>query len=136
MWLLLLTACRALTVADVTTGESEAYPELRSIHQPIPARLLFRHAQEVAAARPGWTGCEELEPRHLRCQAEGPLGAPATIDLLATPAGLTASRLQLRVKTESPIGGDLGFGAREIQGFEAAFLEAPPSRTLRQGAPE
>ena len=47
MWLLLLTACRALTVADVTTGESEAYPELRSIHQPIPARLLFRQLQQA-----------------------------------------------------------------------------------------
>jgi len=126
-WLLLMLSCRALTVNDVTSGESEDYPELRSLHQPVPAPVMTTHALRVAEARPGWSGCARVGVGLVRCAAEGPLSWPAQVEIDVEPAGLKASRLQLQVTTESPAG-DLGFGAREIEGFQAAFLSTPIGR--------
>lgn len=130
MILLLLTACAGLTVNDVTTGESEAYPEIKSMHFHEAPEAVFSRAEAVALTMPGWQNCTTPEPFVLACEAVTPkLGFVDDVTLWTIPAG--PGMTQLKMRSASRKGkGDMGANAKRILAFQAALMayepDAPP----------
>lgn len=123
LWLLI--ACRGLTVNDVTTGESEAYPELRSLYPTVSTTEAMKRARAVAEEMPGWT-CEDVEPFELHCEATTPtLGFVDDVWITVHEHGPKVSKVKIR--SASRVGkGDLGTNARRIEAFQAAYLSYSP----------
>lgn len=121
MGFLLFLACAKLTVNDVTSGESEAYPTLRSIHEPIPKRVAWSRAE--AAARALWRDCQPTEPFHLECRDDAVFGE-ATVTVWVESAGPKVSRVLVRSVTPGHLG-DFGRGEARILAFRKAFYTQP-----------
>jgi uncharacterized protein (DUF1499 family) len=119
IWLII--ACRGLAVNDVTSGESEAYPELRSLYPTVSVSAAMKRARAVAAEMPGWT-CEELEPFELHCEVTTPtLGFVDDVWITVEEYGPKVSRVKMR--SASRVGrGDLGANAARIRAFQEAYL--------------
>jgi uncharacterized protein (DUF1499 family) len=125
MWLLLL-GCRGLTVNDVTTGESEAYPELQSLYPTVDPATAMRRVEAVAAEMPGWHGCDSPEPFVLHCEATTPSGR-WTDDVWIFVARHGPKVTQVKVRSASREGkGDFGANAERILAFQDAYLSTSP----------
>ncbi|MCB9766087.1 MAG: hypothetical protein H6739_40300 [Alphaproteobacteria bacterium] len=123
IWLGLL-ACNALTVREVTTGASEAYPGLRSIFQPIPPGAAMQRTISVVEGLDGWGPCERTRPYELVCTVEPVLGGTDTVTIDVAPHGPRVTRVRLTARHEGALG-DLGGGAQRIRAFQEAFLAEP-----------
>lgn len=126
-WLFL--ACRGLTVNDVTSGESEAYPELKSLYPTTSRSVAMKRAREVAAEMPGWV-CDaedEGEPYELHCEATTPsMGYVDDVWIDVGAYGPSASRVKMR--SASRVGrGDLGANAARIQAYFDAYVSYSPA---------
>lgn len=130
MILALLTACAGLTVNDVTTGESEAYPELKSMHFHEPPSAVFSRAEAVALTMPGWQNCTTPEPYLLTCEAVTPtMGFVDDVSIWVVPSG--PGMTQLKMRSASRKGkGDMGANAKRIRAYQEALIayrpDAPP----------
>lgn len=126
MILALLTACAGLTVNDVTTGESEAYPELKSMYFHETPETVFSKAETVALAMPGWQNCTTPEPFVLACEAVTPkMGFVDDVTIWAVPAG--PGMTQLKMRSASRKGkGDMGANAKRILAFQEALVAYKP----------
>ncbi len=72
MMLWMLVGCAGLTVNDVTTGESDAYPELKALWVRTNPGRAFDRAEVVARSLPGWESCVVERPERrpvLHCEA-------------------------------------------------------------------
>ncbi|MFT5583390.1 MAG: hypothetical protein ACI9VR_000968 [Cognaticolwellia sp.] len=130
MILALLTACAGLTINDVTTGETQAYPELKSMRFPEPTQAVFDRAEAVALAMPGWQNCTIPEPFLLTCEAVTPkMGFIDDVSIWVAPEGPGMSVLKMRSASRQGKG-DLGANAKRIQAYQEAFAayrsDAPP----------
>lgn len=121
-----LLACAALTVNDVTTGESEAYPELKSLNFHETPSAVFERAEAVAATMPGWQNCTKPEPFKLSCEAVTPkMQYIDDVTIWVVPNGPGMS--QLKMRSASRVGkGDLGANAKRILAFQQAFAAYQP----------
>ena len=125
MWWFLL-ACRGLTVNDVTSGESEAYPELKSLYPTVDEATAMRRVEAVAAEMPGWQNCEMVEPFVLHCEAVTPSGRWTDDVWIAVSAhGPKASQVKMRSASREGKG-DFGANAERIEAFQSAFLSYSP----------
>ena len=123
MLLLLVFSCRGLTVNDVTTGESPAYPELVSLFPNVPPKLAYERAVLVAEQMEDWQNCAPSAPLTLHCEAVTPtLGFVDDLWITVEPYGPKVSRVQMRSRSRSGRG-DLGANARRILAFQAAYQE-------------
>ncbi len=127
MILALLTACAGLTVNDVTTGESEAYPELKSMYFHEAPQAVFSRAETVALTMPGWQNCSTPEPFVLACEAVTPkMGFVDDVTIWAVPAG--PGMTQLKMRSASRKGkGDLGANAKRIRAYQEALIAYKPA---------
>ena len=130
MILALLTACAGLTINDVTTGESQAYPELRSLRFHEPPQAVFARAEAVALTMPGWQSCATPEPFFLSCEAVTPkMGFIDDVSIWVVPEGPGISVLRMRSASRKGKG-DLGANAKRIWAYQEAFAayrpDAPP----------
>ncbi len=126
MWWMLL-ACRGLTVNDVTSGESEAYPELQSLYPTVGPSTAMRRAEAVAGQMPGWQSCETPEPFLLHCEAVTPSGRWVD-DVWISVAEHGPKASQVKVRSASREGkGDFGANAERIQAFQDAYLSYSPA---------
>jgi len=116
----LIVGCRGLTVNDVTTGESDAYPELRSLYPTVSTTVAMERVREVSAEMPGWT-CRDVEPFEIHCEAPGALGSTDDVWLTVSEYGPAASRVRLRSASRGGMG-DFGANARRIEAFQEAYL--------------
>lgn len=121
MWVLLFLACAKLTINDVTSGKTEAYPALRSIHEPISKRAAWSRAE--ATARSLWRDCQPTEPFHIECRDDAVFGE-ATVTVWVESAGLKVSRVLVRSVTPGRLG-DFGKGEERILAFQKAFYAQP-----------
>lgn len=121
MWFMLLFSCAKLTVNDVTSGESDAYPELRSIHEAIPRSRAWSRAE--AAARSLWRDCRDTEPFHLECRDDAVFGE-ATVTVWVESSGPRVSRVMVRSRSPGRLG-DFGAGRERILAFQKAFYAGP-----------
>ncbi len=130
--LFLLVACRGLNVNDVTSGSSEAYPELRSLYAAEPPSIAFARAEMVALTMEGWDHCEVTEPRTLHCEATTSLFEFVDdVWITVEKAGPGTSRIIMRSK--SRVGeGDLGANARRIRAFQQAYESFTPGALPEQ----
>lgn len=125
MWWIFL-ACRGLTVNDVTSGESEAYPELQSLYPTVDQATAMRRVEAVAAEMPGWSNCESPEPFLLHCEATTPSGR-WTDDVWIAVGQHGPKASQVKMRSASREGkGDLGANAERILAFQAAYLDYVP----------
>ncbi len=124
--ILLLLACAGLTVNDVTTGESEAYPELKSMNFHEPPGAVFNRAEAVALAMPGWQNCTKPEPFVLTCEAVTPkMQYIDDVTIWVAPSGPGVT--QLKMRSASRVGkGDLGANAKRIRAYQEALIAYRP----------
>ncbi len=124
--LLLLLACRGLTVNDVTSGSSEAYPELKSIYAGEPPSIAFARVESVALTMEGWDNCEVTDTRTLHCEATTSFFEFVDdVWITVEKAGPGTSRIIMR--SASRVGeGDLGANARRIHAFQQAYESFTP----------
>ena len=123
MTVLLLFACAKLTVNDVTTGETPAYPDLVPIYARIHAGLAFDRAELVAQGMEGWEGCvvdpSEADPV-LHCQAQTRFFTD-DVWIWAEPAGVGMARVMTRSASRVGVW-DLGTNAGRIEAFQEAYV--------------
>jgi uncharacterized protein (DUF1499 family) len=126
MILALLTACAGLTINDVTTGESEAYPELKSMRFHETPEAVFARAEVVALAMPGWQSCTKPEPFLLTCEAVTPkMGFVDDVSIWVAEEGPGISVLKMRSASRKGKG-DLGANAKRILAYQEAFAAYRP----------
>lgn len=123
MWALLFLGCAPLTVNDVTSGESDDYPELRSIHESVPKRVAWERAD--AAARRLWRDCQHPQPFTLECRDDAVFGE-ALVTVWLEEAGPKVSRVVVRSQTPGRLG-DFGRGKERILAFQREFYVEPPT---------
>ncbi len=122
MTLWILASCAALTVNDVTTGESQAYPELKALWAQTNPGRAFDRAQAVALTMPGWEGCQVERPQGrpvLHCEAHTRLFTD-DVWVWTDAAGGGMARVMTRSASRGSLG-DLGSNARRIRAFQAAY---------------
>jgi len=122
MMLWMLAACAGLTVNDVTTGESDAYPELKSLWAQTNPGRAFDRAEIVARSMPGWKNCEVSRPDRrpvLHCEAHTRFFVD-DVWIWTVSAGGGMARVMTR--SASRVGkGDLGTNHRRILMFQDAY---------------
>lgn len=120
--LLLAPGCAALTVNDVATGESEAYPDLDPLRYRRRPTEVFKRASEVARKMPGWGPCLVKDKLTLHCEARTPVFGFVD-DVYIWTVELGEGVTELRVRSASRVGrGDLGRNAARIRQYHAALL--------------
>ncbi len=119
-------ACRGLTVNDVSTGASEAYPELKSIYASEPPSVAFARAESVADTMEGWDNCQVTDTWTLHCEATtGTFDFVDDVWITVEKRGPKGSKVSMR--SASRVGkGDLGANARRIRTFQQAFEAFTP----------
>ena len=124
--LVLLMACRGLTTNDVTSGASEAYPELKSIHAGEPPRVAFARVESVAMTMESWDNCEVTDTWTLHCEAvTGTFEWVDDVWITVQKNGPKGSTISMR--SASRVGkGDFGANARRIREFQMAYEAFTP----------
>lgn len=113
---------RLFTVNDVTTGESAAYPHLRSrVYYAAPSAVLSA-AQQAIRTLPRWRVVfVDTENDALEAEAETPVGRFLDdVTLYAIDLGHGQTRATLRSRSRVG-GGDLGQNAVHIRELQAAM---------------
>ena len=119
---------RLLTVNDVTTGESHAYPELRSrVYYADPGAVLLAAEQAIKTLSRWTLERTDTENEALDCEVQTRLGGfTDDVTVYVTPLGHGQTRAVIR--SRSRVGrGDLGQNAahiRELQDAMDAYLTA------------
>ena len=113
---------RLFTVNDITTGESVAYPELRSrVYYAAPDQVLTA-AEQAVRALPRWQ-VVRVEPGNQALDAEvtTPLGGfTDDVTVYLTPLG--GGQTRAIIHSHSRVGkGDLGQNAAHIRELQAAM---------------
>ncbi len=109
-----------LTVNDVRTGGTPAYPDIEPLGLPLDPRAAFDAAVEAARGMPRWTVVESSpRDRSLRVEARTRLlRFTDDVWIWIEAAGGGASRVQVRSGSRVGIW-DLGTNARRIRAFFA-----------------
>lgn len=124
VWLWIL-ACGGSN--DVTTGASEAYPDLKSIHAATPPSVAFARAESVASTMEGWQNCQVIDTWKLKCEAveEGLFGGTDDVWITVTKAGPVASTVSMRSASRDGWGSSTN-NARRIRDFQQAYEAFTP----------
>ena len=118
----LLAACAALTVNDVTTGETDAYPELVALYARTNPGRAFDRAEMVARSLEGWDNCQVERPERrpiLHCEAHTRLFTD-DVWIWTEPSGKGMARVMTRSASRVGVG-DLGTNARRIRRFQELY---------------
>jgi uncharacterized protein (DUF1499 family) len=130
-WLIPLwvTACAYLTVNDVETGKSPAYPHLQPLAVDRPYDEVFQGAVAVIASLPRWRLVSaSVEVGEIRAEVETPLFR--FVDDVTVHISKD-NPVVVNVRSRSRVGkGDLGKNAKNI----SLFLETLKQR-LTRGSP-
>jgi uncharacterized protein (DUF1499 family) len=120
---------RLFTVNDVTTGDSQAYPTLRSrVYYAIGEDVLAA-AEQAVRSLPGWrvvhvdAGTDSVE-----AEVEAIAGSLDDVTVVVQPLSLGQSRVTIRSRSRQGRG-DLGSNANHIRVLQDAM-----DRRLMQGA--
>ena len=112
---------RLFTVHDVTTGESAAYPKLRSRVYYAEIAPALAAAEKALERLPGWTlKSRDAENDILEAEAKGPLGLTDDVTLYFFALGHSQTRVTLRARARLG-GGDLGRSAAHIKRLQGAM---------------
>ena len=111
---------RMFTVSDVTTGESAAYPALRSRVYYAEMSRAMSAGEQALSRLPGWTlASRDAENSILEASVKTALG---TDDVTVYFFALGHSQIRVTVRTRARNGfGDLGRNAAHIQQLQAAM---------------
>jgi len=130
-WLfpLWVSACAYLTVNDVETGKSRAYPHLQPLAVNRPYQDVFREAVAAITSLPRWRLVSaSVELGEIRAEVETPLFRFVD-DVTVQISG--DNPVVVNVRSRSRVGkGDLGKNAKNI----SLFLETLKQR-LTRGSP-
>lgn len=122
MMLWMLASCAGLMVNDVTTGESDAYPELKALWAQTNPGRAFDRAEVVARSMPGWQDCVVERPDRrpiLRCEAHTRW---FTDDVWIWTESAGGGMARVMTRSASRVGkGDLGTNNRRILEFQDAY---------------
>ncbi len=113
---------RLFLVGDVTTGESIAYPHLRSrVYYAVPAAALDA-ARAAIEGQEGWNVTHmDTENGALDAEAPALLGSrPADVTVYAIDLGRGQTRVTVRARSRTGRG-DWGQSARHIQTLQEAM---------------
>lgn len=115
---------RGLTVNDVTTGESFAYPDLRAHVYFAEAEAAFEAAVSAIKGLSGWRLVHaEPESGTLFAEAEARFGGFLS-DVIVTVSPLGERHSRVVIRSVSRLGrGDLGENARHIRALQSAMDE-------------
>lgn len=112
-----------LTINDVKTGETAAYPWLQPVEYDLPPGEVFAAAERVARAMRGWRNVEANEEA-LELHAEAVTRVFRFVDdfWLWVDEGGQHGRARVRVRSRSRKGrGDFGANAKRIDRFLRAL---------------
>ncbi|MBV9850644.1 MAG: DUF1499 domain-containing protein [Armatimonadetes bacterium] len=113
---------RVFTVNDITTGESAAYPELRShVYYAEPGRVLTA-AEQAVRSLPRWRVVEvDAENHALAAEVSTPVGGfTDDVTVYVTPLG--GGQTCAIIRSHSRVGrGDLGQNAAHIRELQDAM---------------
>lgn len=113
---------RFFTTNDITTGESAAYPELRShVYYAEPAQALSAGAKAIAHL-PRWRlVSEDAENAALEAEVRTPIG-PFTDDVTVYVQPLGHSQSRVVIRSRARVGrGDFGQNAVHIRQLQRAM---------------
>ena len=122
MTLWMLVACGGLLVNDVTSGESDAYPDLKALWAQTNPGRAFDRAEVVARSMPGWRECKVERPERrpvLHCEAHTRF---FTDDVWIWTESAGGGMARVMMRSASRVGTvDLGTNARRIREFQDAY---------------
>ncbi len=113
---------RLFFIHDITTGESAAYPELRSRVYYADVNRVLNAAEQAICRLPGWTFVSrDTENDALEAEARSLLGALTDdITVYVMPLGHGQTRVTLRARARLGAG-DLGRSAARIRQLQQAM---------------
>lgn len=118
-WYLIWTNRRFFYVNDITTGESVAYPELRSrvYYADVPKVMLA--AEVTLRSLPGWR-LLKVDKENDALDVEATRGSTSDVTVYVIAIGHSQTRVTIRSRSRSGVG-DWGRNAANIRQLQSAM---------------